>query len=629
MSVHPPTSGPVQLGPGAHAVLRPVDGAVITGGLLYERRRTNADVSIPDGHTRLVEAGNFHNLRLAAGTADGAYRNTLPFLDSDLYKWLEAVAWLRSAGTVPAAEATRLDGWVDDAVALLTAAQQPDGYLQSYFQVVRPDEHFIDLEWGHELYCAGHLIQAAVAHVRATGRTDLLAVATRVADHIADRIGPGFCGHPEIETALVELYRATGADRHLALARQFLDARGHRSLRADRFGSEYWQDHLPVRTADAVTGHAVRQLYLLAGVADVYLETGETALLDAAERLWTDLVTSKTYLTGGLGAHHTDEAFGEAYELPSERAYAETCAAIASIQFSLRMLLATGRAKYADLLERTLYNGFLSGVSLSGDHYFYANPLRAGDGGPARTRWFTCACCPPNVMRLLASAQHYLAAQDENGLLLHQFVAGEYAVSLAAGPIALRVETDYPWHEEINIHIGQSTDRPWTLTLRVPAWATEYRAHLNGEPVAEQPVDGWLRINRRWSVGDAVRLDLAMPARLTAPHPRVDALRGSLAIERGPLVYCVEALDQPHTLDDLVLDPDAPLTTGNRPDLLGGSVTVTATARVRTTEQERWWPYGPTPVSTVLGKAVRLTAVPYHLWGNRGPGAMRVWLPTS
>ena len=639
-------AGPVRPGPDSHVVLRPAERARITGGDLHERRRTNAEVSIPDGHERLARAGNFHDLRLAAGLADGPYTNDLPFMDSDLYKWLEAAAWLRGSDTLPADEVARLDGWVDEAVKLLSAAQQPDGYLQSYFQVVRPDEHFVDLEWGHELYCAGHLIQAAVAHARAGGRTDLLDIATKLADHIDSTFGPakkqGICGHPEIETALVELYRTTGEARYLSLAQYFVDERGKRSLRTRRFGSRYWQDHAPVREATEVTGHAVRQLYLLAAVADLYTETGETALREAAERLWADMAATKTYLTGGLGAHHTDEAFGDSYELPAERAYTETCAAIASIQFSWRMLLATGRARYADLLERTLYNGFLSGVALSGDRYLYVNPLHVRDGhqqpdgdhGSARTPWFHCACCPPNIMRLLASLHHYVAAGDSGGLVLHQFAAGEYAVEHRAGRIAVRVETEYPQRGEITVHIEQSPDEPCTLTVRIPGWAGEPRASVNGRPVGETPMDGWLRVSRDWRAGDTLTLELDLAPRLVAPHPRMDAVRGCLAIERGPLVYCVESVDQPgEGVDDLVLDPTVPLRTEDRPDLLGGTVTVLAGGRRRPRGERSWWPYPvPTDSAGSAGEpteTVRLTAVPYQLWGNRGAGPMRVWLPTA
>src|SRR5215217_1836492 len=346
--------------------LRPLTTGQITGGLWADRRRVNRNVSVPGGWDRLQD-------QLA------------------------------------------------ETEQLLRASQQPDGYLNSYFQVRFPGERFVQLQWGHELYCAGHLIQAAVALHRTAGHSGLLEVARRSADLIVDAVGAepgqidGICGHPEIESALVELYRETGDERYLNQASYFIDRRGHGLLGDGHFGRHYWQDHLPLRDVPSAEGHAVRQLYLLAGAADLYLETGDDTLLVALKRIWAEMVATKTYLTGGIGAHHKDESFGEPYELPNERSYCETCAAISLIMLSWRMLMITGEAKYADLIERTLYNGFLAGVSLDGQRYIYANPLqvreghvdRGVDGDYQRVTWFRCACCPPNVMRTLASLEHY------------------------------------------------------------------------------------------------------------------------------------------------------------------------------------------------------------------------------
>ncbi|HZC39856.1 MAG TPA: beta-L-arabinofuranosidase domain-containing protein, partial [Streptosporangiaceae bacterium] len=439
----PPHPGPVQLGEHARAALRPAAEAEITGGFWQDRRQVNAETSIPAGADWLETAGNLANLRLAAGQADGSYQGDLPFLDSDVYKWLEAVSWLLASDVAGPAVTGGLAARRDDIIALLGAAQRDDGYLQSWFQVARPAEPYTNLPWGHELYCAGHLIQAAVAHARATGRTDLLGIARRFADHIDAALGPGgrpgVDGHPEIETALTELYRHTGEQRYLRLASHLLGQRGRGLLPDGRFGREYWQDHVPVREARAVAGHAVRQLYLLAGAADVYAETGDEELLPAVVRLWEDMAATRAYLTGGVGAHHTDESFGDPYELPPERAYCETCAAIASIMASWRLLLITGQARYADLLERTLYNGFLAGVSLDGLGYLYVNPLQvragsagaAGDQSAGRKPWMRCACCPPNIMRLIASLPHYLAAAGPDGLWLSQYATGSFAAEVA------------------------------------------------------------------------------------------------------------------------------------------------------------------------------------------------------
>ncbi|KAB8170902.1 glycoside hydrolase family 127 protein [Streptomyces sp. 3MP-14] len=640
----PARPGPVLPTATARGALRPADEAVIDGGLWAERRAVNERTSVPDGYQRLVDAGNLHNLRLAAGTTTGSYVNELPFLDSDVYKWLEAVSWQLGDPATDPELAARLDERVTEIVGLLRDAQEPDGYLQSYYQVVRPDRRWQELDWGHELYCAGHLIQAAVARVRATGRTELLEIARKFADHIDSVFGPGrrdaVCGHPEIETALVELFRVTGEPRYLDLARFFVDRRGHGTLPPGRFGAGYWQDHAPVREAEAVTGHAVRQLYLLAGVVDVYAETGDDTLLAAGERLWEEMVARKSYVTGGLGAHHSDEAFGDPFELPSERAYTETCAAIAAVHLSWRLLLATGRARYADHLERVLYNGFLSGVGLDGEHYSYCNPLQVreghrpdaqgGDHGAFRVRWFTCACCPPNVMRLLASLPHAFAASDgAGGLLVHQYAPGRFA----ADDLGVRVATDYPWQGRVSVEILEAPSDERALTLRVPHWAGEgWRLSVNGLPQDLAAEEGWLRLARRWQPGDSVVLEVDVAPRLTAPPSRADALRGCVAVERGPLVYCAEAADQPDgtVLDDLRLNAGAPLRDSAETDAPGVAVAVRATGTGRLPAADGWWAYPPHEAASAAERAagdVELTLIPYHLWGHRDQGTMRVWLP--
>ncbi|MEU6177521.1 glycoside hydrolase family 127 protein [Streptomyces coeruleorubidus] len=661
--------GPVRPSDRAHVALRPAEAARITGGFWRERRRVNAEVSIPQGPALLESVGNLHNLRLAAGTAQGTYRGAIPFLDSDVTKWLEAASWQLADPDTP--DRSTLAQAVDTMIHLLAEAQQDDGYLQTWYQVARPGPHFVDLLRGHELYCAGHLIQAAVAHHRATGREDLLTVARRCADHIDDVFGPGklvdgVCGHPEIETALVELHRETGERRYLDLAGYFIDRRGHGLLDEDDSrglapGPAYCQDHVPVREAETVTGHAVRQLYLLAGATDVAAETGEPELRAAMERLWQAMTTTKTHLTGGVGAHHRWEDFGDPYELPNERAYCETCAAIASIQWSWRMALLTGQARFSDLIERTLYNGFLAGVSLDGLRWLYTNPLQVRDGyeyhgedqGARRAPWFTCACCPPNVMRLLASLPHYAASTDRDGLQLHQYADGAYGGPTDGGWVAVRVDTEYPWQGRITVTVDEAGTGEWVLSLRVPRWCPKYTvtstpggtgsAEGAGRPA---PEDGWLRIRRTWRPGDTVALELGMEPRLTAAHPRVDAVRGCVALERGPLVYCLEQTDQPGTprLDDLLLDTTAGLTTRHRPGLLGGVTTLVGSGLLRRpgTAQGDWWPYrtvrgstagateGPagTPARADAVVPVELTAIPYYAWANREQGSMRVWLPT-
>ena len=607
--------GPIDVSGSPHVRVRPTE-AELEQGFWADRQQLNRDVLLASAPLRLEEAGNLDDLRAAAGLTDKPFRGMV-FMDSDVYKWLEAVGWERSVAQA------------DDVIAIVEAAQEEGGYLNSYYQVVKPRERFSNPAWDHELYCCGHLIQAAVAHVRGRGDERLLRVAERFVALLWERFGPGgepyTPGHPAIETALVELYRLTGEAQHLELAGRFVDQRGKQTLTPATHGSSYFQDRVPVRDQREVEGHAVRALYLAAGVTDLYLETGEAALMDAMRAQWQDMSGRKAYLTGGVGAHHMDEAFGDAYELPPDRCYGETCAAIASVQWNWRMLLATGEARYADLLERTLFNGVMSGLALDGSGFSYVNPLHVRDDhrdpverGARRQAWYECACCPPNVMRLLASLQHYLATASGDGLQVHQYAGA----TLRAGDIAVRMRTDYPWDGRVSFEILETSGEEWTLSLRVPAWSRA--TSLDGEPVAP----GYAPLRRTWAVGDVVELELDLSPRLVFPHPRIDAVRGCAAIERGPLVYCVEAADAPAgaRVDDLRLEADGALRAVSRPDLLGGIVAIEAPgAHVPVDDHE--WPYGLG--DGAAGSPVSLFAVPYSHWGNRGDGGMRVWIPLA
>ena len=628
-----PTTGPANTShsPYAHWRTLPIGSVSLTGGLWSQRQAVNRDVSLRHGYRTLEQAGNFHDLRLAAGLTEGEYRGPL-YMDSDLYKWLEALAWQLAHG--PDDE---LQQMAEATIELIAAAQAGDGYLNSYYQVVEPDKRWRNLKDGHELYCAGHLIQAAVAHHRVAGNTRLLSVACRFADYIGSIFGPGrrpgTPGHPEIEMALVELYRETHEQRYLELAGFFLDQRGRGSLGSGRYGNPaYYQDHVAIREATAVEGHAVRQLYLTAGVTDVYAETGEQALLNAVARQWRDMTGGKLYITGGVGSRHEGEAFGEPYELPNDRCYCETCAAIASVLWNWRMLLATGEARFADLIERTLYNGFLSGVSLDGQGFFYVNPL-SSRGGIERVGWYRCACCPPNVMRLIASLGHYFATGDPTGLQIHQYSPATIDTELEPGRrVTLRVETDYPWQGYVRLTIEQTSDPPWELGLRLPGWCEGASVQVNGRPVDVPVGEGYAMIERPWRKGDTVELDFPMAPRLTEPHPRSDSTRGCVAIERGPIVYCLEQRDQEPSVNDVFmdvqLDETSPLQTAWRGDLLGGVMVVEAVGHVVDVDTWQDRLYRPArEQKDSLRRPVRLMAVPYHVWANRGPGAMRVWTP--
>src|SRR4051812_6158170 len=461
-----------------------LDAAGFLGGWQVLNRSATIDHCIG----QLEAAGNLANFRRLRDPSAEPFHGFW-FADSDVYKVLEAVGW--EAGRAGDA---RWSTFVDDAVTLLREAQEDDGYLNSWIQGVQPERRWQGLVQSHELYCLGHLIQGAVAVARGMERDDLLDVARRFADLAVERFGPeggepGLDGHPEVETALVELYRHTSDERYLALASSMVERRGHGLLGPGHFGSPYLQDHLPVREATEPAGHAVRQLYLAAGVTDVHLETGDASLLEAMERLWERTVTEKTYVTGAHGSRHRDEAYGDPYELPPDRAYGETCAAIASFHWNWRLLLATGRGRYADEMERTLHNAIAVSTSPDGRHFTYSNPLhlRAGHDGSdedapsERLPWFSCACCPPNLARLVASLQHYVATRDETGIQVHLHAPGRIETQAPDGsPITLTVATGYPWDGRVELEVEAAGE--WTLALRVPGWCEAPGVTIDGRP---------------------------------------------------------------------------------------------------------------------------------------------------
>jgi uncharacterized protein len=641
--------GPVDSTSSPHRVLDtvPYKAVRIRGGFWVGRQAVNRKVSLKHGYEMLEKAGNFHNLRMAAGRESGRYHG-LNFYDEDVYKWLEALAW--ELGNGPDEDLQRM---ADEAIELIQAAQQPDGYLNSYYQVVEPHRKWANLDFGHELYCAGHLFQAAIAFHRAVNDDRLMAVSRRFADHINSVFGPGknegTCGHPEVEMALVELYRSTGEADYLELAQFFIDQRGKRTMKGmGSYGPEYHQDHVAVREATTAAGHAVRQMYLNTGVADLYMETGEKALWEVSERLWSDVTGTKLYITGGVGSRYDGESFGEPYELPPDQCYCETCAAIGSLMWNWRLLLISGDSRYADLIERTQFNGILSSPSFDGKHYFYVNPLLLreansmrqstnrpeGEQLAGRPEWHWVACCPPNVMRLFSSLAHYLITSDSTGIQIHQYAPADIDLVFGEGRrAALLMETDYPWQGRIQLRINESDSLPWQLRLRMPGWSEDATVSVNEETIEAYEVkQGYLILDRNWRAGDVVRLELAMPPVLIQPNPRVDAIRGCLAIQRGPLVYCLEAHDQATeaSLLDVAIDPNGPLQARWNADLLGGLMIVEARGYLSESgswSNELYKPLNLSPDSE--RKEVRLVALPYFAWGNRGLGSMRVWIPEA
>jgi DUF1680 family protein len=612
-------SGPVD--PVAATVLQPLpfEAARITGGFLALLQDDNGRTSIRQGHQHLEHEHAWTNFENAAAGRVGERYFGPVFEDGEAFKWLEAVAW--EEGRAPAAD---LDEWLERYSALAASAQQDDGYLATFNQAAGKRGRYEWISYDHEIFNMATMIQAGVAQYRVTGHRALLDVARKAADHMDTMFGWGkredLCGHPLIEMALVELFRVTEEPRYLALASYFVEKRGHRTLTDPTWqgwSSTYFSDRIPVRETEYPEGHAVRAIYFAAGATDVAVETGDAELLRVLRKQWDNMVEAKMYINGSLGSRWEGESFGDPYELPTDRGYGETCAAIASMQWSWRLLLATGEGKYADLIERQFYNAVLSGVSQDGSKYFYVNALQVRAGAipfdsrmaaSGRHEWFGCSCCPTNLMRTVATVHQYIATGSGGGIQVHQFAMAEIR---AAGTL-LKMHTGYPWDGDIIIEIAETGGSLWELALRIPGWAAGARIESNGkiEPVA---AGSYARLTRHWQVGDVVTLRLPMQARQVHGHPRVDAVRGAVAIERGPLVYAIEQVDQGTgvTVDDVELLPGATPVEW-RADLFGGVPVVRLPAQV-----------GPG------GPAVQLTAIPYFRWANRDIGPMRVWLPLA
>jgi uncharacterized protein len=622
----------------------------LTDGLLADWQRRNRKATIPHTIEQLRLAGNLDNLRRIAEPDSPAaampYQGRYPFLDTDIFKTLEGLAYeLGRAEENEQADAA-VAAFYEEAVHLIERAQRADGYLNSYFQA--PDvekESWQDLAWGHELYNLGHLIQAAVAASRQLGDDRLLVVARRFADLAFDRFGPdgeaSVCGHPEVEMSLVELTRETGDRRYLELARLFIDRRGQGTVQLSVFPAEYFQDNAPLRELDSVTGHAVRMTYLAAGAADVALEHADETLSAPLERLWDDMVASKLYLTGGLGSRHSDEAIGDRFELPSERSYSETCAAIATMQWAWRMHLASGDADYLDTFEAVLYNAYAAGLSDDGRAFFYDNPLqrrpdhqqRTGaepDGELLRRAWFVCPCCPPNIIRWTAELQDHLVVADADTLSIAHYTG---AVIRHAG-LELEMRTEYPWDERITIDVTSAEAGSPGLALRVPGWCRNATVAVNGEIRRTDATAGWLNVERPLAAGDRVELTLPMPVRAHTADPRVDALRSSVAFARGPVVFCAEQADNLAELDLLVASAaDASSASVTRSAITPNSrvqtPVITVPMREGAPHQGGLYPVHGEATDAAASASFEATLVPYHLWGNRGAAAMRVWLRTT
>jgi len=615
----------------------------LTGGFWAERQRLNADAVLPHATRWLERAGWLDNLRVLGAGGPATGRRGREFSDSEVFKLLEAYIW-EAARTDSATARGVIAAWTP----MLAAAQAPDGYLDSNFGRPGQAARYTDLEWGHELYCQGFLIQAGVARLRTHGHDELVTAACRVADHICREFGPtgrnAVCGHPEIEAALVELYRATGHERYLAQAKLFVDRRGAHLLVPAALGPEYFSDHIPIRRARVLTGHAVRALYFALGAVDVAIETHDDALLAAVIAQWDRTVAARTYLTGGMGARHEGEQFGDDFELPPDGAYAETCAGVASVMLAWRLLLATGEPRYAELTERTLYNVIAGAIAADGHGFFYVNLLQQRVAGAPpdpdalseraatglRAPWFEVSCCPTNLARTLASLGGYTATADDHGVRLELLTSAEISTVLRGDRrIGLRVATEYPWQGQVRIQITETDGAPWQLGLRVPSWATGARLVVDGQP-RDAPAGQYAEANRPWRAGDEVILELPIAPRWTFPDPRLDAVRGAVAVERGPLVYCAESVDLGVELDHIAVDTSAPPSdAAASPGAPDGPQAVTVSAIVAVGGDPPGWPYAlDRPAPAPAGAAPQpIRLVPFYARANRGPATMRVFLP--
>ena len=643
-------SVPSSTGPGAGASRRryvpvPHTRVTIEDTFWAPRLRINRDRTIPHIYRQCEQTGRIAafgpNWRpepevVARGTWGGT---PVMFWDSDVAKWIEAAAYSLATHPDPA-----LDRLLDELIGRISGAQHADGYLNTWFTTVDPSNRWKNLRDWHELYCAGHLVEASVAHYEATGKRSLLDVVCRYADYIGDVFGTepgkkrGYCGHPELELALVRLARATGEQRYRELSRYFVDERGREPHYFDEEARErgedpaaFWarsyeynQAHRPVREQEEVVGHAVRAVYLYSAMADLAGENGDSDLLATCDRLWRHLTTKRMYVMGGIGTSRQNEGFTGDYDLPNESAYAETCAAIGLIFWAQRMLQLDLDRRFADVLELALYNAVLSGVSADGEAFFYDNPL-ASSGGHHRQGWFGCPCCPPNLARLLASLGQYVYAQGENEAVVHLYMEGSGRFDLAGQPVTVRQATRYPWDGTVTLRVEIERPATFGLRLRIPEWCSNARLRVNDQPVDLQPPleGGYARLEREWHGGDTVVLDLRMPVEALHAHPDIVADAGQVALRRGPLIYCLEQVDHAVPLHRIALDNALQLTAQFEPDLLGGVVTCTGPTSALS---DAGWDEALYRTTAPASEPSTLRAIPYYAWDNREAGAMRVWI---
>lgn len=621
----------------------PFNDVKISDHFWLPKIETNRTITIPASFAKCEEMGRMDNFLIAGGKMEGKVKGAMPFDDTDVYKIIEGAAYSMTVTPDP-----KLDHYVDSIITIIQTGQEADGYLTTYKTI---DSTYAPANWcpaggrwknlacSHELYNSGHLFEAAAAHYRGTGKTNFLDIATKNADLLVRVFGDGknpeVPGHQIVETGLIKLYQVTNKEEYLKLAKHFLDFRGDSTKR--KLWGPYSQDHRPVIEQDEAVGHAVRAPYMYAGMTDIAALFKDEAYTKAVDKIWDNMVYKKFYITGGIGALHKGEAFGENYELPNLTAYNETCAAIANVYWNYRLFLLHGDSKYIDVLERSLYNGVISGVGLDGKTFFYPNPLECdmhyhfnSGGSLTREPWFDCSCCPTNLCRFMPSVPGYIYAQANNNLYVNLFVTSSSTIKLdKETPVTISQKTQYPWDGQVKITVSPEKPGQFALRLRIPGWAQnqpvpgdlysyispekeEVSVTVNGETIPYKTEKGYAVIERDWKQGDVVNYSLPMSIHRVETNPKVAENKGKVAIERGPIVYCLEGADNGPELMNVALPDTAKLSASFSPETLSGVVTISG---------EAFSAEGKT------GQLQKITAIPYFVWNNRGADEMRVWLP--
>jgi len=635
----------------------PLAAVQIQDAFWSPRLEVNRTRTLEHVYKELEATGCIRNFDIAAGKVQAKFGGPW-WADSDVYKWIEGASYVLALH--PNAQ---LESRVDELIAKIAVAQQDDGYLDTYVQLNLPDLKWKSLAFNHEMFCAGSLFEAAVAHNQATGKHSLLEVALRLANHLDSTFGPGkqagIPGHEEVELALVRLYRLTGERRFLQLAQYFIDCRGQKPSIFERqyeqlpersvkllghpmsikdfyrgfflvdpakFDTSYSQDQLPVRQQRVAVGHAVRAMYLYSGMADLVYETGDPDLWEALGSLHDSVTNHRMYVTGGIGPSGRNEGFTDDYDLPNEDAYQETCASAGMVFWNYRMLKLTGNARYADIMELSLYNALAAGVSLTGDTFCYVTPL-ASRGDFKRDPWFGVPCCPTTIARFLPALGRYIYNTSTDGLWVNLFIASQVKADLGGKKVTLRQSGNYPWDGKIKLTVGMEAPQDFTLRVRIPGWAARADFQVNGERVSPRAVNGYAEVHRSWSNGDTMDLALPMDIQRLEANPQVVYDHGKTALRRGPLIYCLEQADEVAPVEQIILPLGAQLETQFRPELLGGIAVIKAQGLLRPLDDWKNVLYQPVRPANML--QVPVTAVPYCVWGNRGLGKMAVWIDAT